>query len=97
MFRKKNKFFQDLDYLTAQEVEDNKINYEKLARVSPYFEKDKTLAYSIIVNQREDLDPDTRKYLETLVKNNKEAEERKLKRYLDIMETKDYSVEKQNN
>jgi hypothetical protein len=93
MFRKKNKFFQDLDYLTSQEVEDNKINFEKLARVSPYFEKDKTLAYSIILNQREDIDPDTKKYLETLINKNKEEEDKKLKRYLDIMESKNYNNE----
>jgi hypothetical protein len=92
MFRKKNKFFQDLDYLVAQDLNDNKITYDKLVRVSPYFEKDPALSYSILLKQREDLDQETKTTLESLVIKKKEDENKKIQHLLEVMEPKDYSL-----
>lgn len=86
MFKRKNKFFQDLDYLTANDINDNKITYEKLARMNPYLEKDKALSYSIILNKREDLDEETKAQLKTLIEVNAEKDKQKIQRYLEIME-----------
>lgn len=84
--KRKNKFFQDLDYLTACDINDNKPTIDKLARINPYLEKDKTLMYNIIVNTREDLDEQTKIMLKTIANKSLEEEKKKLQRYLDVME-----------
>jgi len=89
MFRK-NKYFQDLDYLTATDLQDNKITYDKLVRLTPYLEKDKVLAYSVILNQRDDLDEETKTKLKIIIDEKSKTEREKLERYLEIMETKVY-------
>lgn len=89
MFRK-NKYFQDLDYLTATDIQDNKINYDKLVRLTPYLEKDKALTYSVILNQRDDLDEETKAKLKLIVDENTRKEREKIEKYLEIMETKVY-------
>jgi len=90
MFRK-NKYFQDLDYLTATDLNDNKITYDKLVRLTPYLEKDKVLSYSVILNQRDDLDEETKAKLKTIVEENAKKEKERLKQYLENMETKNYN------
>lgn len=89
MFRK-NKYFQDLDYLTATDIQDNKINYDKLVRLTPYLEKDKVLTYSVILNQRDDLDEETKTKLKIIIDEKSKSERQKLERYLEIMENKVY-------
>lgn len=84
--RRKNKFFQDLDYLIACDISDNKPTIDKLARMNPYLEKDKALMYNIIVNSRDDLDEQTKIMLKTLANQSIENENKKLQRYLDVME-----------
>lgn len=91
MFYRKNKFFQDLDYLTAKDIEDNKITYDKLVKMNKYFEKDKVLTYSILLEQREDIDEETKKQMQKYIELAKEEENKKLKNCLDILETKNYT------
>lgn len=86
MFPRKNKFFQDLDYLTANDINDNKITYDKLVRMNPYLEKDKTLAYSILLNRRDDLDEKTKAQLKSLIEVNAEKDKKNIQRYLEVME-----------
>jgi hypothetical protein len=90
MFRKKNKCSQDLDYLTANDLQDNKVNYDKLVRLTPYLEKDKALTYSIILNQRDDLDEETKAKLKIIIDENGKREKQRLERYLETMEPKVY-------
>lgn len=91
MFKRKNKFFQDLDYMLVSDIQDNKITYDKLVRMNTYLEKDKALSYSIILNKREDLDNETKIQLQTLIANNMEQEKKKINHLLENMEIKDYS------
>lgn len=97
MFKRKNKFFQDFDYMTNEDIKDNKITYDKLVRVSPYLEKDKALSYSIILNRRDDLDEETKKQLQALIVKDVEQQKRRIDHYLQNMETKDYSVALERN
>lgn len=93
MLKRKNKFFQDLDYLTSQDINDNKITYDKLVRINPYFEKDKAFTYSILLKERDDLDQETREQMQKYIEKSRQDEQMRLKRYLDIMETKKYEQE----
>lgn len=97
MFKRKNKFFQDFDYMTNEDIKDNKITYDKLVRVSPYLEKDKALSYSIILNRRDDLDEETKKQLQALIVKDVEQQKKRIDHYLQNMETKDYSVALERN
>lgn len=90
MFRRKNKFFQDLDYLTEMDIRDNKVTYDKLVKVSEYFNKDPILSYSIILKQREDLDNETKHQIENLIEKKKLEEQKRLDIYLQNMEPKNY-------
>ncbi len=91
MFKRKNKFFQDLDYMLTNDIQDNKITYDKLVRISPYLEKDKALSYSVILNKRDDLDEETKKQLQTLIIKDMEQDKKKISHFLERMEVKDYS------
>lgn len=84
--KRKNKFFQDLDYLVAEDLNDNKPTIDKLSRMNPYLEKDKTLMYNIILNSRDDLDDQTKLMLKKLAIENAENEKKKIQHYLDVME-----------
>jgi hypothetical protein len=84
--KRKNKFFQDIDYLLAEDINDNQITYDKLVRINPYIEKDKALTYSIILNKRHDLDEETKTTLKRLVDANSKKDKESIQRYLDVME-----------
>lgn len=88
MFRK-NKYFQDLDYLIEQDLNDTRPNFQKLERIGV---KEKSLAFSLFAIQK-DIPKEVQDFYLTKAKATLEQENKKYSHLLKTMETKNYNSE----
>jgi hypothetical protein len=86
MFRKRNCY--DIDYLLESDLKDARPTMEKLVRMTPYFNKDKAVAYSIFALQ--DASEEVKDYYKKKAQEQFIQDNYKYNHLLEIMETKVY-------